>query len=102
MIKFTVLYPYSEDSRFDHDYYAAKHCAMAQDRMQSLRYEIDRGVTGAAPGSPPAFHAMVHFYFADLAAFQAGLAKGGSELGADVPNYTDVAPVIQVSEVVEG
>src|ERR1700712_2990380 len=101
MIKFTVLYPYSEGSRFDHDYYKAKHVPMAQEKMSSVRYEIERGVSGPAPGSQPAFHALVHFYFNSLDEFYAALAKGGADLGADVPNYTDVGPIIQVSEVVE-
>jgi hypothetical protein len=37
-----------------------------------------------------------------LDAFQAGMGKHGNEILGDIKNYTDIAPVIQVSEVVVG
>ena len=45
--------------------------------------------------------AGVHFYFDSMEAFQA--AVGSPKMGdlmADVANYTNIAPVMQVSEVV--
>lgn len=100
MIKLTVAYPSTQGARFDHDYYREKHCPLAHGLLGSERYEIDRGLSGAVPGSPPPFEAVAHFYFASLDAFQNGMAGGGAELGADIPNYTDITPTIQVSEVV--
>jgi uncharacterized protein (TIGR02118 family) len=35
-------------------------------------------------------------------AFQAGFGPHAQEIMADIPNYTDLTPVIQISEVVVG
>lgn len=34
--------------------------------------------------------------------FQEALGPHRSEIAADVANYTDIAPIVQISEVVEG
>ncbi len=36
------------------------------------------------------------------AAFQGGFGPHAQEIMADIPNYTDLSPVIQISEVVVG
>ena len=37
-----------------------------------------------------------------LEVFQAGFGPHAKEIMGDIPNYTDIAPVIQISEVVVG
>jgi uncharacterized protein (TIGR02118 family) len=60
---------------------------------------VEQGLGGATPGSPPAFTAMGHHYFDSVEAFQAAFGPHASEIVADIPNYTNVQPTIQVSEV---
>ena len=101
MICISVLYANAEGKRFDHDYYAQKHMPMVLDRLRDFgmtRYEIDRGLDGAAPGSPPPYLCIGRLYFETVAGSERGLAKHGPELMADVPNYTDAEVVLQVSE----
>ena len=46
--------------------------------------------------------AIGHFYFPTQEALQAGM--GGPDVGealADVPNYTNVQPQIQISEIID-
>jgi hypothetical protein len=43
----------------------------------------------------------VHIEFPSIDDFKRGLEKHGEELSADVPNYTNIAPEMQVSEIVE-
>lgn len=102
MIKVSVMYPYSAGCRFDHDYYRDRHMPMLRDKMgeHCLRYAIDRGVAGATPGADPAFVAMCHIYCTSLEAFNAGFGPSAKAIMADVPNYTDIRPQMQVSEVV--
>lgn len=102
MIKFTIAYPYAEGTRFDHDYYRDTHIPLAKKAFgpACVKVEIDRGIGKAGPGEPT-FHAMAHLYFETLESFQAALAAGMGGLASDVPNYTDTAPVAQLSEVVE-
>jgi uncharacterized protein (TIGR02118 family) len=43
---------------------------------------------------------MCHLFCESVQAFQAGFAPHAQQLMADMPNYTDQAPVLQISEVV--
>ena len=46
-----------------------------------------------------AYVAMCHFLLKPLESFMAALMQHAEELQGDLANYTDVEPVIQVSEV---
>jgi uncharacterized protein (TIGR02118 family) len=104
MIKVSVMYPYAPGARFDHDYYRDQHMPLLKARMGDFcrYYTIDRGLAGGTPGSAPAFVAMCHVYCDSVDAFQAGFAPHAAEIMADVPNYTDLQPTLQISEVVHG
>jgi uncharacterized protein (TIGR02118 family) len=65
-----------------------------------IRYEVDKGVAGGAPGAPAPFVGACHLYFNALPDFQKGMGQHGPELMADIPNYTNIAPQIQISEIV--
>ena len=101
MIKFNVLYPHAEGARFDHSYYRDKHMPMLADRLGSacLRYEIDIGVAGATPGTPPSFVASCSVTSESVEILQQALAPHAREIMADIKNYTDIRPVIWFSEV---
>ena len=47
----------------------------------------------------PAFIAMGHLLFDSAEAFQAAFAPHAATIMADIPNYTAIQPVIQISEV---
>jgi uncharacterized protein (TIGR02118 family) len=101
MVCVSVFYPNDAGKKFDHDYYAAKHMPLVMDRLKSsglIRYEIDRGVGGGAPGAPAPFVCVGRLYFNSPEGFQEGLRSHGPEIMADVANYTDLSPSIQVSE----
>lgn len=104
MIKMSVYYPAAGGSTFDHDYYRTRHMPLIQERLGDacLRYEIDRGLAGREAGSAPEFVSACHVYSPSLEIFQAALAPHRAEISADVANYTDIAPIVQISEVVEG
>jgi uncharacterized protein (TIGR02118 family) len=103
MIQVSILYPNRAGARFDMEYYLHSHIPLCIERLgrsQTLRgVEVQRGLAGAAPGTAPAFIALCHFRFASLADFQDAFGAHATELQGDIPNYTDVAPVIQISEV---
>lgn len=94
MIRVSVLYPSSEGSTFDHDYYAATHVPLAASTW-GVGAEIDKGLNGP-------YVAAVHFFFESMEQFQAAMGNPGTQaVMADVANYTNIAPVMQVSEVVQ-
>ncbi len=101
MIKVSILYPNKPGSHFDMSYYLAQHMPLAMRLLgKGLRKtEVDAGLQGAAPGQPPAFFGGCQFYFDSIEAFLAVWPSAAAELGADIPKYTDVAPLIQFNEV---
>jgi len=104
MIKMSVYYPADGGSKFDHDYYRIHHMPLIKERLGDacLRYEIEKGLAGRGPGSAPEFVAACHIYSPTLGAFQEAYSPHRAEIVADGPNYTDIAPIVQFSEVVEG
>jgi len=104
MIKVSVLYPNKPGSRFDHDYYRDRHMPLVKRLMGDAcrYYTVDRGLAGGAPGSPAPFVGMCHLYCESLEAFQGSFGPHAKEILADVANYTDLAPQVQISEIVVG
>jgi uncharacterized protein (TIGR02118 family) len=103
MVRISVLYPNEPGKRFNHAYYPGKHLPMVMDRLKSfgmLRYEVDKGLAGGSPGAPAPFVAACHLYFNAAGDFQKGIAANGKEIMGDIPNYTDIAPQIQISEII--
>ena len=45
---------------------------------------------------------MCHIFCDSVEAFEAGFGPHVQEILADIPRYTDLSPVIQISEVVVG
>jgi uncharacterized protein (TIGR02118 family) len=97
----SVLYPNGPGSRFDMDYYLRKHMPMVQERLGSplRRMAVEQGLAGGASGEPPPFLAAGHLHFDSLEAFQKAFGAHAGPILADVPNYTNTQPVIQISEV---
>jgi uncharacterized protein (TIGR02118 family) len=104
MIKVTVMYPNQPGARFDHTYYRDKHMPLVQARMgDACRfYTVDKGLGGGGPGDPATYVGMCHIHCDSVESFQAAFAPHAKEIMADIANYTDLAPVIQISEVVVG
>ena len=102
MIKVSVMYPHTPGARFDHAYYREKHVALLLSLVgdSCRQHSIDKGIGGGRPGSPPLYEAMCHLVFDSVESFQAGFGPHAKTLMADTPNYTDIAPVMQISEVV--
>jgi uncharacterized protein (TIGR02118 family) len=60
---------------------------------------VERGLSGAEPASAAAYVAMCHFSFDSMESFMAAFEPHAKVLQGDMPNYTDIHPVIQVNEV---
>ncbi|MDD4927612.1 MAG: EthD family reductase [Methylotenera sp.] len=102
MIKISILYP--NLGRFDMDYYLNKHMPCSIELLSKGRgyrgVSVERGLGGAMPGYTPAHVAMCHYLFDTADDFMAAFMPHAAELQGDMLNYTDIEPIIQVSEVV--
>ena len=101
MIKVSVFYPKTQDSKFDIDYYCTKHMPMVKAKVGAAlkSMAVDHGVAGGTPGSHPTYAAMGHLYFDSVEAFQTAFGPHSKAIMADIPNYTNVQPTVQISEV---
>ena len=101
MIKISVFYPNDEGKTFDMEYYCNKHIPMVQGKLgaQCKGVAVEEGLAGGAPGSRATYVAMGHLYFDSVEAFQAAFGPHAEAIMADIPNYTDIKPAIQISEV---
>ena len=101
MIKVSVLYPNTPGARFDNEYYRDKHLPFVKARMgdSCKYYTVDKGLAGGEPDTPPTYIGMCHIFCESVEAFQAGFGPHAEEIMGDIPNYTDLSPILQISEV---
>lgn len=101
MINVSIFYPNTEGSRFDFDYYLNQHMPMTIEKLSPAlrRVSVEHGVGGGEPGSAAEFVAICHLYFDSVEAFLAAFGPHAGTLQGDIPNYTDVRPIIQFSDV---
>jgi len=101
MIKVSIFYPIKPGSRFDADYYVNTHmpmaCRLLAPAIKSV--SVDIGVSGETPDAPPPFAAVCEFTCESAQAFVEAFLPSAGELEGDIPNYTDIAPMIQFSEI---
>ena len=100
-IKVSVLYPDGEGKTFDMDYYCNKHVPMVAGLLGDavLGATVEKGLAGGAPDSTATYQAMGNLYFESVEMFQNSFGPNVDEIMADAPNYTNIEPIIQVSEV---
>jgi uncharacterized protein (TIGR02118 family) len=104
MIRVAVLYPNAEGSSFDVDYYINHHMKLVQEKMGPLGllgWEVDAGIAGMDNSTAP-FACIGYISFESVQAFEDAFGKVGEELVADIPNYTNITPTIQIGEHTKG
>lgn len=103
MINISILYPNSKSARFDVGYYVKTHMSQSIELLSAhpgfKGVSVEHGLSGAVPGTEPAFVAICQFSFDSAENFMAAFMPHAERLQGDMKNYTDIAPVIQVSEV---
>lgn len=84
------------------DYDLTKHVPMVISRLGTIGLvngEIDEGIA-SFPTELPAPYAIVgHITFQNLEDLQRGMSAHGAEIMGDIPNFTNIQPVLQVSRI---
>ena len=101
MIKVSVLYPNGDGHKFDMDYYCNSHMPMVKQKLGSAckGVAVEQGLGGPEPGSPAPFAAMGHLLFDSIETFQGAFGPHAETFMSDIPNFTNIAPSIQISLV---
>lgn len=103
MIRVTVLYPNGDDATFDMDYYRDNHMKMVAESLNSFglrKTGIESGIAGMGPDAPAPFIASGFLEFDSISDFEKGFEAHGEKILADIPNYTNIQPSIQISEII--
>jgi len=84
------------------EYYETRHMPMVAGFLGSnlVKYTIEKGLASGLPNQPLPYVAIGTFYVKSLSDYQAAIGPNRESIRADFANYTSVAPVILVSEVV--
>jgi uncharacterized protein (TIGR02118 family) len=95
------MYPNGEGKTFDMDYYINKHIPLIAGLLGDVlkRIEIEKGLGGAAPKSIPPFTAVGNMYFDSVKEFGKAFGPNTEKIMGDLPNFTNIEPVVQISEV---
>ena len=101
MVKVSIFYPSKPGARFDVDYYLNTHMPLALGLLGSAvkAVSVEIGMLGGTPDQAPPFAAICGFTCETVQAFTDAFLPNADVLQSDIPKYTDIAPVIQVSEI---
>lgn len=101
MIKLSVLYPTGEGKDYDIDYYCNTHVPLVSKLLGKAikSATIEKGIHGMDSDSQPPYAAMGNLYFESLDAYENPFKANIEKIAADLPNFTNIEPVVQVSEV---
>jgi len=103
MFRVSVMYPNGEGAEFDHDYYKNTHMKMVESHMKPfglIRTETDKGVSGGGD-QPAPYIGIGQLYFETLDGYGNAIAEHGALLRGDIPNFTNVTPTRQISEILD-
>lgn len=101
MIKLSVMYANAEGNTFDLNYYLNKHIPLVAKLLGDAvkGATVEEGISGGAPGSTAPYAAMGNLYFDSLESFQNSFGPNAPEIMADLPNFTNIEPTVQISTV---
>lgn len=93
----TILYPRTDDSTFDMEYYTSTHMPMFADAIG------DACQGWGAAAIPRGKYAALGWASVDSKeAFDAAMTEHGAKIIGDVPNFTNVQPELLVGEYAGG
>jgi uncharacterized protein (TIGR02118 family) len=102
MIRLTIMYPDAEDAYFDMDYYINKHITLVKDTCGDAikACTVEQALGGGGPGSEASYRVVARLSVDSMDDFLKYVAPNDPIFAADVPNFTNIKPVIQINEVV--
>lgn len=103
MFKVSVMYPNEEGAEFNYGYYTSTHMELVKEHLKPfgiIKIEVDKGISGGRD-EPAPYICIGHLYFETLEGYDQGIAEKGAILRGDIPNFTNVTPIRQISQVLD-
>ena len=98
----TVLYENTEGGTFDLDYYLAKHMPLVDEKFKpfGLRgWRVLQGI-GTPFGGEAKYRIIANLEFDTPEQFRDAVAAEGGPVFGDVPNFTNISPVVVIGDLV--
>ncbi|MDE0052394.1 MAG: EthD family reductase [Rhodospirillales bacterium] len=102
-VTLAMQYPAESGSSFDWDYFLNQHVPLIETALDvggTDRIEVALGLTGAAPGEPAAYQAVLLVDFDSITAFYHRWRQEQHRIMSDIANFTNTQPEVQLSEVI--
>ena len=103
MVNINILYPKSDGSHFDIEYYLKKHMPLSIERLSLAKgfkaVSVERGVAIKEPKIDSTYFAICRYTFETTEDFLTAFLPNAEELQGDMPNYTNIEPIIQITEI---
>jgi len=103
MFKVSVIYPNQEGALFDFEYYKTTHMDLVKKHLTPfglIKTGVEKGISGGGDLTAP-YVCIGHLCFESQDAYDKGIAAAGSVLRGDIPNFTNITPVRQISEILD-
>lgn len=96
MIRVNVMYPKQDGGSFDYDYYLNTHMPLVGERWSGVvrSMEVYRGLSGA----DEPYVTIASLKFDNVEAFEQALEAHAEEIMGDIPNFSNIDPVVQIEE----
>jgi uncharacterized protein (TIGR02118 family) len=103
MVRVVGVYLGASGNRFDAHYYKSGHVPLAHSLLDAYGLQSVRLLSEFEPPADGGLGLIMisEMLFASREGFEAGLAAGGEALFADLKNFTDIAPLLQLCETID-
>ena len=103
MFKVSVMYPNEKGAKFDFEYYRTSHMQLVEKHLKAfglIKTDVLKGISGGG-GAPAPFICIGNLYFDSSDGYDRAGAEVGPILRGDIPNFTNVTPIRQISEILD-
>ena len=103
MFKVSVMYPNEKGAKFDFEYYRTTHMQLVEKHLKPfglIKTDVLKGISGGGDAAAP-FICIGNLYFDSVDGYDRGGAEAGPILRGDIPNFTNVTPIRQISEILD-
>jgi len=99
VITLTAMYPNTEGSTFDFDYYLSTHSPLVAGFIGDalVRATVSKGVDFAGEETP--YMCVATLEIDSMESLGAAFAAHGADIMGDIPNFTNVQPTMHVADV---
>jgi uncharacterized protein (TIGR02118 family) len=93
------MYPKQDGGNFNYDYYLQTHMSLVKERWGDVLRGVGvyKGISGAG-GTDETYVTVANLLFDNVEAFEQALAAHADEIMGDIPNFTNIDPVIQIED----